>query len=274
MLWTLGAVTLGATVARAMPRKEGFELVEHEVWLPGLDPSHDGLRVAHLTDLHVGDWTPDGRIISAARVLTAEAPDLVVLTGDFVTTRRDPIARVGELMAMLPAVPRVAVLGNHDHWTHPDAITERLEAEGISVLHNQHTAVRLCGADLNVIGVADARTKHDDALTAVKGLPKAGSRLALTHTPTAADALPELGTLCLAGHTHGGHFVVPGITERAMVLGGQKYVRGWYDVGGNGLYVSRGLGAGGLGVPRVHADPEVTLFTLRRASGADAPRMS
>ena len=273
MLWTFGAVTLGAAVARALPVAGGFEQVEHEVGRPGRAPAHAGLQVAHLTDLHVGDTTPDGRLVAAARALVAASPDLVVLTGDFVTTGRDPVSRVGELMALLPAVPRVAVLGNHDHWTKPAAITARLEAEGIAVLHNQHTTVRLRGAGLSAIGVADARTRQDDARAAVKGLPDAGSRLVLTHAPTAADALPPLGTVCLSGHTHGGHFVVPGLTRGAMALGGQRYVRGWYQVGGNQLYVSRGIGAGGAGVPRLGANPEVTLLTLRRGDGTGSLAM-
>jgi predicted MPP superfamily phosphohydrolase len=86
----------------------------------------------------------------------------------------------------------------------------------------------------------------------------------LTHTPPVARKLPEgEGLVCLSGHTHGGHFVIPGVTPLALRVGGQPFVRGRYDVNGNVLYVNRGLGAVKALVPRVGAEPEVTVLTLR-----------
>jgi predicted MPP superfamily phosphohydrolase len=93
--------------------------------------------------------------------------------------------------------------------------------------------------------------------------------LVLTHTPSAAARLPPRGCVCLAGHTHGGHFVVPGLTDRVLEAAKEPWIRGWYEVGGNRLYVNRGLGAGGPGhFPRVASPPEVSLFTLRRGGAA------
>lgn len=263
----IGTALLGG-MAFGAPRGEHYDVEEVDVFLPTLDPAHDGLRVAQLTDLHVGTYTPDGRLISAIRTVNRLAPDLVVLTGDFVTVKSDPVERVGDLLKALPDVPKLAVLGNHDHWTHPAELTSSLERANIEVLRNQHTQLRLREKTFSVVGVDDGRTKHDDPVKSFEGVPQ-GSGLILTHTPSAAARLPQRGLLCVAGHTHGGQIYLPGITAGVFSLGGEPWLRGRYDVAGNQLYVSRGIGAGRTGhLPRAGATPEVTLFTLRSAKPA------
>ena len=244
-----------------------FAVEEIEIEMESLDPAHDGLRLVQLSDIHVGAFTEDEQIISAVRAVVALAPDLIVLTGDFVTVKHDPFERVGELLAALPDVPKVAVLGNHDHWTHPVELKQVLQHANIEVLQNENTELRLNHSAFRIIGVDDGYTKHDDATEALKGVPTNGSRLILTHTPSAANRIPPLGLLCLSGHTHGGHFVVPGLTDAILHVAGQPYVRGRYEANGNHLYVNRGLGAGRTGhLPRVNSMPEVSLFTLRRSA--------
>ncbi|HZA15150.1 MAG TPA: metallophosphoesterase [Myxococcaceae bacterium] len=256
---------LGGLVAEARSRREDFDIEQVEVNLPHLDPAHDGIRVAQLSDIHVGPFTPDGRIISAVRSLNALKPDLVVLTGDFVTTKRDPIDRMSDLLRDI-ALPTVAVLGNHDHWSSADRVTRALEKASISVLRNQHTTLALRGAPFHVLGVDDGTTRHDDAAATFGPVPRTGSRLVLTHTPSTADRLPaDEGFLCLSGHTHGGGVVVPGLTRLALNMIGEPYDRGLFSVRGNQLYVNRGLGLNGP-VPRVGAPPELTVLTLRRAN--------
>ncbi len=266
LLQSLSAVALTPLAARAERRliaTEYYELDDREVHLTGLDPAHDGLRVVQLSDLHIGRNVPDGRIISAVREVNALAPDLVVLTGDFVTTKRDPLSRVPQLLETL-AAPRVAVLGNHDHWSGPQELRLGLERIGVRVLRNENTAVRLRGVDFNVIGIDDSTTQHDDVAAAFKGAGSA-SRLVLTHTPSAAAKLPAWeDLLCLSGHTHGGQWDVPGLTKGVFRTVGQPWYRGAYGVRGNQLYVNRGLGFGkGTQMPRINSEPEVTLLTLR-----------
>ena len=258
-----------ARTARAHRRQlahEHFEVEQVEVRLASLDPAHDGLRVAQLSDLHIGRGVPDARIIAAVEAVNALAPDLVVMTGDFVTTKRDPLSRVPELLAPLRA-PRAAVLGNHDHWSGPAEIHDGLERIGVSVLLNENTAFRLKGVDLHVIGVDDSTTRNDDVAKAFKGAG-AVSRLVLTHTPSCFGKLPaDEDLLCLSGHTHGGQWNVPSLTRGVFrTLGGQPWYRGAYQERGNQLYVNRGLGFGkGTRLPRINSDPEVTLITLRHA---------
>jgi hypothetical protein len=271
ILESLSALALAPLTAKAAARRqrkmiatEYFECAEVEVHCLSLDPAHDGLRVVQLSDLHIGNGVPDGRIISAVREVNELEPDLVVLTGDFVTNKRDPLSRVPELLEPL-AAPRVAVLGNHDYWSGPAELHDGLERIGVSVLQNENTAVRLRGVDFNVIGVDDSTTGHDDVDAAYRGAGKS-SRLVLTHTPSAAAKLPAWeDVLCLSGHTHGGQWDVPRLTQGIFRGVGQPWYRGAYRVRGNQLYVNRGLGFGkGTRLPRINSDPEVTVLTLRR----------
>lgn len=256
-------------VARAERRRElrdSFEVEHLEVWLSYLDPAHDGLRVAQLSDLHIGSGVPDGRIIAAVNAVNAEAPDLVVLTGDFVTTRADPKERVTHLLERIEA-PSWSVLGNHDHWSGASGVVTALERANIGVLQNQHTELRVKGAPFFVVGVDDSTTKNADVAAAFAGTRTESSRLVLTHTPSCARELPAWqDVLCLSGHTHGGQLDVPKLTAGVFKSAGQPWYRGQYDVRGNQLYVNRGLGFGrGTRAPRLNSEPEVTVITLRRS---------
>jgi hypothetical protein len=266
-LQALTAVPLAPSVALAERRvvaAEQFDVTHVDVSLLSLDDAHDGLIVAQLSDIHLGQFVPRGRVEAAVRAINQVKPDLVVLTGDFVTTKRDPVSLVAEVLAPLEG-PRVAVLGNHDHWSHPEGVTFGLEQVGISVLRNQHTALRLRGVDFTVVGIDDSTSKHDDVARAFRGTGP-GSRLVLTHTPSCAGHLPTYeDLLCLSGHTHGGQWEIPGLTAAIYKGAGQPWYRGSYSVRGNQLYVNRGLGFGlGTTGPRINSAPELTVFTLRR----------
>ncbi len=257
--------------ARAEERRDArvrqswaFALEEVELVVPGLHPAHDGLRVGQLTDLHIGANTPDGRVIAAIDALNQARPDLVALTGDYVTRRGDPLERVSELLCRLDGEV-VAVLGNHDHWTDGRTIARDLDRLGMRVLRNQHTTLHARGAPLCVVGVDDGATRQDDVARALEGAPTHGTRVVLAHTPPTAAKLPkDGGFVCLSGHTHGGQVWLGGVTEGVFARAGQPFVRGHYHVGGNQLYVSRGLGFGrGSPLVRVGSEPEVTVLTLR-----------
>jgi len=268
LLRALAGSTIAAPNTVRAERKqvdhEYFEMTRLEIWLTSLDPAHDGMVLGQLSDLHIGNGVPDGRVISAVRAMNEAAPDLVMLTGDFVTTKRDPTERVPQLLGSLKA-PSYAVLGNHDHWSHPTELRTGLEKVGMTVLQNENTHFRHRGVDFTVIGVDDSTTQHDDVDRAFKGATK-GSRVVLTHTPACAQKLPAWeDVLCLSGHTHGGHWDVPGLTSGLFKRVGQPWYRGYYPVRGNQLFVNRGLGFGkGTRLPRINSDPELTLLTLRR----------
>jgi predicted MPP superfamily phosphohydrolase len=143
----LGAVATAAAGAAvpALGADGEVTLEPHEIVVPDLDPAHDGLRVAQLSDLHVGALTPVERIRAAVEEANRFRPDLVVLTGDYLT--RDPggVTLMREQLGGL-AAPTVATLGNHDRWVDPRGASASLESLGYGVLRNENTTLTLRGA--------------------------------------------------------------------------------------------------------------------------------
>jgi predicted MPP superfamily phosphohydrolase len=260
----LGAVATAAAGAAvpALGADGDVTLEPHEIVVPDLDPAHDGLRVAQLSDLHVGALTPVERVRAAVEEANRFRPDLVVLTGDYLT--RDPggVTLMREQLGGL-AAPTVATLGNHDRWVDPRGASASLESLGYGVLRNENTTLTLRGAPFTVIGIDDLRTYSADPPRAMKGA-REGSRLYLAHVPRTADILANWGMpmLLLSGHTHGGQVNVPLLMPLLRWMAREPYTEGLYQVEQVQLYVNRGVGNVGLAL-RLNAPPEVSLLTLR-----------
>jgi uncharacterized protein len=242
-------------------------VVEHEVRIKNLDPRHDGVRIAQLSDIHVGNMTPASHVRAAVAAANAAEPDVVVLTGDYVCWRRHEAPLVGDQLAGLRARRVLAVLGNHDYFTWGAGVASALETNGYEVLKNQTTISEVNGAPLAFIGVDDPVTRHDDLDAAFKGAPAGVTRLVLCHAPDRAPALADRGAdLVMSGHTHGGQIYIKGITDRVMRKVGLNYRRGFFGLGDTTLYVTPGVGFSGV-TRRIGegTDAEVAMLTLRAA---------
>jgi predicted MPP superfamily phosphohydrolase len=253
----------GAALPAAASGHETPQIERPTFVVPGLDPAHDGLRVAQLSDLHVGDRTPPERIRAAIAEVNAYRPDLVVLTGDYLCSDRSGVGLMREQLGGLEG-PVVAVLGNHDHWVDGPGAARALTALGYGVLRNQNTTLLVRGAPFTVIGIDDLLTRLARPKEALAGARR-GSRLALAHGPKTAEQLRRMGErlLCLSGHTHGGQVNIPGFTRFMLrALAHEPYDRGLFRLGAVQLYVNRGIGNSALRI-RVNSAPEVTLATLR-----------
>lgn len=255
------AVALAGVAApklvEAAPR---LRVSRHRIPWPGLSSP---VRVAHLTDVHVGWTTPGGILDAAVEVVRRLRPDLVALTGDYVNHSLKHVDRLSAFVASLPA-PVLATLGNHDHWSGPEGVTRALVAGGARVLSNESLEYTKGGVTLPIVGLDDGRTGNDDVPRAFRSAPVRHGALVLTHYPNTADAIAERGgRLVIAGHTHGGQVDVPGVTRLVSRIAGQRYLAGWYTVGGSALYVSAGIGASldGLRGGRA-AVPEVAFYEL------------
>ncbi len=224
------------------------------------------LRVAHLTDQHVGRVTPVRVQQEAIAAVNATQPDLVALTGDFVCHGLAYLDQLTSLVAALEA-PAVAVLGNHDHMAGASAVRDALIRGGAMVLGNAWTTVWLRGEPLQVVGVDDAHTGHADVRAATTGLDPRRATLGLSHIAETADELWAHGVpLVLSGHTHGGQITF-GKTSLMSVGGltGSRYVHGLYgDRQGDGaVYVSAGIGAAVLPLRLgARGQREVSVFEL------------
>jgi len=278
MPWVRGRVVaasvlvllLAATTGNAAPARLEFTVTDTTLVVPGLDPGLDGLRVAQISDAHLGVFTPDDRVRRAIAAVNEARPDLVFLTGDFVTFGRGPTKRVGQVFAgLIP--PTFAVLGNHDHWVDAPRVTRELAEVGYTVLENAARRIEVRGRPLWIVGIGDLRTGHDDVDAALRDLPPGESRLVLAHGPRTVEKLPPgAGLVMFSGHTHGGQVVVGNLTPAIARRVGEPYLSGLHTVRGNQVYVNVGLGhgRGGPGV-RVGTRPELAFFTLR--AGPPAP---
>ena len=235
----------------------------------------DGLRVAHLTDLHVGRVTPMA-IQNAAVALTNEAkPDLVVITGDFVCHSQKYLDQLEALVRGFKA-PVVGVMGNHDHWSGADEVRMALKRGGVQVLDNVHTTVTLRHQKLQLLGLDDAYTGHADRERALKGMRSDLPTLGLSHIAEEADRLWPRGVgLVLSGHTHAGQVTLARLHELAIGhLAGHKYVHGLYGTRqagvapGGAVYVGAGIGAAVIPIRLgERGKREIAIFELGMAPG-------
>jgi predicted MPP superfamily phosphohydrolase len=223
------------------------------------------LRLAFASDLHIGPLTPPRLLDEAFAALAAWAPDVLVLGGDYVflDVTRAMAERLTELVAMVPARTKLAVLGNHDLWTDQRVIEGALERGGVRVLVNESVRLPAPHDDVAIVGVDEPWTGNPDPAGAFAAAdPEAPVRIAVAHAPEGIPMISGRGAaLMLCGHTHGGQVALP--SGPVVVHGpyGRKYPSGLHDVDGMQVYVSRGLGTVDLPL-RLYAAAEVALFTL------------
>jgi predicted MPP superfamily phosphohydrolase len=232
-----------------------------EVSSSRIDPAHDGVTIAHLTDLHVkGEWSTR-RIKKAVDVLNEVEPDLVALTGDYVRYSHSALPHLSDVLRGFRS-PCYATLGNHDHWLDAEGVTAALHRANVCVLTNESRTLRVNGAPLHLVGIDDRYTGHADPDRAFFSVPGDGTKVVLSHIAEVADEIGERGSaLVLSGHTHHGQVNVPGITKRIFANMGRRYYGGFYRTHGQVLYVSSGIGQS---VPiRFAAPTEVAVFVLR-----------
>ena len=253
-----------------------------EVVLDRLPDAFDGLTIAQLSDLHYHPYFSAGVIRKAVEMVVGLKPDLVVLTGDFVTVAdfrdTDPQAAkaavpCAELLEPLrPRLGTYAVLGNHDSYSDPGLVGEALEARRITVLRNDALPLEHDGQRIWLAGVNDVLAGFANLGATLENIPSGEMVALLAHEPDFADeAARHAVDLQLSGHSHGGQIRLPLMRPPILPPLGRKYPQGLRKVGQTTLYTNIGLGT--IIVPvRVLAAPEVTLFTLRMGKGRRSAR--
>ncbi len=235
-----------------------------------------GLKVAVASDWHftkLSLW----RVMTVERArrlveeINAAQPDVILLPGDFIAehdyrpdaaaTAEDEIAQIlGRLKAPLGVH---AVLGNHDWDVNGPRMAAALRRQGIQVLENE--SVPLEGTPLWLVGVGDHYTGRSQPATAASGLPGGAHALVMMHDPASLLALPPVGGLAVAGHTHGGQVYIPFIGALVTsTVAPSEWTHGWVRHRGNVMYVTSGLGVSIFPV-RFNMRPEWALITVSRS---------
>ncbi|HEV2704272.1 MAG TPA: metallophosphoesterase [Pyrinomonadaceae bacterium] len=223
----------------------------------------DGLRIVQLSDIHHSPFTGREQVERAVEVANSLEPDIIALTGDYVSHEREYAAPCAEMLGRLKARCGVyAVLGNHDNWVDAALITDLFRAEGIRMLVNEGMRFEHKGASFWLAGVDDTMVGLEDLPLALAGSSADEMKLLLAHNPVILRRAARAGVdLVLAGHTHGGQ-----VTWRSEASPSgrvrRRILRGLARHGETQIYVTRGLGTVVLPV-RYGCLPEVSFLQLR-----------
>jgi uncharacterized protein len=252
-------------------------VVRREVALRRWPVQLEGFTIALLSDLHYDPHFSAHPLRAAIGLVNGLSPDLIVLTGDFVTNpsyggnaekAAATAAPCAELVKQMRATHGLwAVLGNHDFDTDPDRVTSELLSHGIQVLGNRSVPIESKGGRFWLSGVNDILSGTCDLNATLADIPHEEATVLLAHEPDFADYVAKHPVdLQLSGHSHGGQVRIPFLPPLYLPEMGRKYFNGLYKIGPLTLYTNPGLGTMGLPI-RWNCPPEITLLTLRRSAG-------
>ncbi|MCH2113363.1 MAG: metallophosphoesterase [Pirellulales bacterium] len=255
-----------------------IEVVERSLPIDRLPEPLVGRRLVQLSDLHVGDAVNRDYITSAVTSVADLEPDLIVITGDFMTCdENEQLNQVEEVLSRLPAAPlgRFGILGNHDYGrTHNRPVparelTQAMENLGIRMLRNEVADTN----GLQIAGVDDLLAGYCLPSPTLAELDLSRAALMLCHNPDAMDhpIWLEYRGWILSGHTHGGQCRLPWLGPPVIPVRNRRYTSGEIRLTGDRhLYINRGLGH--THRIRFNCRPEITVFTLQR-NGTAAPHV-
>jgi predicted MPP superfamily phosphohydrolase len=246
-----------------------LSIEQHTIQLTRLPDAFRGMRIVQVSDFHYAEYTEAFFLRDMVRTINRLRPDMVLLTGDFITfsplprsfaLRHAPVC--AEILSGIECPLRYASLGNHDYIVGATEIAGTLREHGIPVLMNSAVALERGGQRVWLAGLGSACTGDADAATAIPRDAAQEAVIVLAHEP---DILPDIARynvdLMLSGHTHGGQVRIPFLPPIHLPDFGQKYVEGLFRLGPTQLYVNRGIGAVGLPF-RFRCPPEITVLTL------------
>ncbi len=263
---------LGVYEAMSPPQLRHFD-----VYLEQLPPALEGMKIAQITDSHVGDFVSSAELASAVNRLNAEKPDLLVMTGDLLDDERQLDSAFAALASTNAPLGVVAVLGNHEKYQGLPAILQKYNnaetSDQIRLLVDERMNLSYRGTEFQIVGVdypilPDSRRKlaetakleylQSSAKKAFRDVTREQWILCLTHHPDFFDlAAANQTSFSLAGHTHGGQALPLGYTVGRLW---SDYLKGWFQRQQSQMYVSVGMGhvwPYRLGVPT-----EIVTFTL------------
>jgi predicted MPP superfamily phosphohydrolase len=259
-------------VGRAMPQLDDFRIRSLELGIAGLPPNLDGLRIAHLSDIHVGRYTRRGTLPKIVEATNRLKADLVLYTGDLIDLSLADLDRgIDTLKQIDPRFGFAMIEGNHDLIENADEFDRRTKAAGLPLLIDETTTFLVRGERIQILGsrwgfaTGDRRRAGEAAFAqSVQRLmqqrqPDAFGIL-LAHHPHTFDAAAAAGLpLTLSGHTHGGQLMLSDNIGFGPLM--FRYWSGVYRKGANQLVVNNGVG--NWFPLRTNAPAEIIDLTLR-----------
>ena len=261
-----GADTLAVEPRDLQPRRVN-------VLLKRLPEAFDGFRIAQISDIHFGPYMGQAGVERAVRLAQSFQPDLVALTGDFVSQPwKQGNGRPGamfiepcaDVLAQLKDTRMIAVLGNHDHFNGANIVEAGLKERGIAVPRNASLPLERGKDRIWIAGVDDVWVRTADLGRTLRGIPTTEATILLAHEPDFADHAAYFPVdLQLSGHSHGGQVRLPGIGALVLPEMAHKYPIGLNRVGALQVYTNVGLGV--INPPvRFLCPPVVTFLKLSK----------
>lgn len=264
----VGGVTLGISplIYGAVVEPNRFEVVTQAIRLPRLGPGLDGLRVVQISDLHMGPFFTREKLERVVELILAQEPDLVFITGDFLSRGTDYEKALPGLLAPLAELadrwPVYSVMGNHDYYRrHAGELRSLLDRMGIQDVTNSIQTFSQNGDALHIAGVGTLSTGHMLLRKVVREAPADLAAVLLAHEPDVAQWKSDKFVMQFSGHTHGGQINLVGSIPLILPWMGKLYPSGLYDLDGYFVYTNRGLGMTRLPI-RLNCPPEITVFTF------------
>ncbi len=266
----LGGGGIAADMALIEPNALGIG--RHEVPL-GRPAGAAPVRLLHLSDFHASNCVSLDHIERSVRLGLTTQPDLVCLTGDFISWRWEEWERYSRILAELSRrAPTFAVLGNHDggRWAASSVkrgyedtslVRAMLAQAGVQLLHNASQPVTLGGWPLTLVGLGDLWAKELDLHAAFTAVPSDRTTILLSHNPDTKEAnAARPWQLMLCGHTHGGQCRIPFVGTPFAPVRDHRFVEGLHQWEQRWIHITRGVG--NLHGLRFNCRPEVSLLTL------------
>ena len=229
------------------------------------------VKLLHLSDLHASEFVSLDFIEKAVRIGLEAQPDVICLTGDFITRLWDDWEGYAKILALLAErAPTFACLGNHDGgawsklaggYSSAADVREMLTRAGVTLLHNVSTQIAVRGRTLRLAGVGDWWAREMEPTLAFADVPTDAPTILLSHNPDTKAALaPFPWKLMLCGHTHGGQLDLPVIGTPFAPVTDHRFVRGLHRWEGRWMHITKGVGS--LHGMRFNCPPEVSVLTL------------
>lgn len=264
MKWLIFAVILILLVADVLLIEPNFvRTTKLELSSSKIPAEFNGFKIALISDLHLkGNGIRESQAIAS---IQTNKPDLLIISGDFCETKE----MLPELRVFLTRLRDkysgeiITTLGNWDFWMGDlDSLTNILNEFDITLLRNNSIYIEKEGSFINIVGVDDPYTGHDDISYAMRRVNTDNYTVLVAHAPDIVNHLEEgmYFDVILTGHTHGGQVLLPFISSKFAPTN-TSYLRGMYDTEFGKLYVNRGIGTTTLPI-RFLSPPEVTVFTL------------
>lgn len=248
---------------------------EETIQIKGWPAGASGLKIAVLSDLHVGSpYIDAAKVQLVVSKVNAAQPDLIVLLGDFVAADSDkktsvrggtivePEIIAENLKGLRAPLGVFAVLGNHDWWYDGERVKIALESAGIRVLENDVARIERNGQGIWLAGLGDLWEGQPDIEGTLRKMTDASPVIALTHNPDLFPRLPASVPLMVAGHTHGGQVNLPLLGAlKVPSKFGQRYAAGHIVENSHHLFVTTGIGTSIIPV-RFRVPPEIVMLTI------------